>query len=128
MGRRAPPVWAISGSAEAVEASSSQKFNWTGIAFDQRRALPASAILGCFQQGEGKMTSPEYEALKLAVVSLGVCIAQFLRMSDPAAPKKLKLLSREMSEHLKGVGSPHAADIVYQFGSSLTDKKFFPPD
>jgi hypothetical protein len=74
------------------------------------------------------MTSAELEDVKRGIGCLGVCIAQLLRASDPAVPKKLKLLTREMSEHLKGIGSPHAADILYAFGTSLTDPKFFPKD
>jgi len=74
------------------------------------------------------MTVSEFEDVKRGIACLGVCIAQLLRASDPSSPRKLKLLTREMSEHLKGIGSPHAADILYTFGSSLTDPKFFPKD
>jgi hypothetical protein len=78
--------------------------------------------------GAKQMTSSELEDVKRGIVSLGVCIAQLLRASDPSLPRKLKLLSREMSEHLKGIESPHAADILYAFGTSLTNPKFFPKD
>ncbi len=74
------------------------------------------------------MTSAEFEDVKRGIACLGVCVAQLLRASDQAAPRKLKLLTREMSEHLKGIGSPHAADILYTLGTSLTDPKFFPKD
>jgi hypothetical protein len=78
--------------------------------------------------GAQEMTPSEFDDVKLGIVCLGVCIAQLLRASDPSLPKKLKLLTREMSEHLKGTGAPHAADILYAFGSSLVDPKFFPKD